>query len=178
MRVTPIVIKTLTEIGCKRLAPLDPIVQRDARDGALIPLAYETGLRRSNVVTLTVEQVSCEPDGTATVLVERSKEDREGRGRVKALSVDTTAGRRVGSRSPGSPNERRFSRRRAPTSRIGLRTLSDRDVARIYRRRGTGIGGCARSPGWRVSVGRRSCARSARAATKAIGHPVRAGQIQ
>jgi site-specific recombinase XerC len=71
------------------LAPLDPAVPRDARDGALIPVAYETQLRRSNVVTLTVQQVRWERDGTATVLIQKSKEGQEGQGCVKALSAGT-----------------------------------------------------------------------------------------
>src|SRR6185312_16912922 len=72
----------------RMLAPLDPAVPRDARDAALIAVAYETQLRRSSVVALDLEQMRFEPDGTSTVLIERSKEDQEGQGRVKALSAD------------------------------------------------------------------------------------------
>ena len=65
------------------MAPLDPAVPRDARDGALIPVAYETQLRRSNVVALTVQQVSWERDGTATVLIQKSKHVLQGLERVR-----------------------------------------------------------------------------------------------
>jgi integrase len=74
----------------RMLAPLDPAVPRDARDGALIPVAYETQLRRSNVVALTVQQVRWKRDYTATVLIQKSKEGQEGQGCVKALSAGTT----------------------------------------------------------------------------------------
>jgi len=125
----------------RMLAPLEPAVPRDARDAALIPVAYETQLRRSSVVALNLDQVRWEADGTATVLVERSKEDQEGEGRVKALSATTTrrlrqwvalAGITEGALFRSTPNSHkpdRFANR-----------LSDRDVPRIYKRRAVAVG--------------------------------------
>jgi hypothetical protein len=71
----------LRDPRCRQLAarPVSP-----ARDAALIPVAYETQLRRSSVVALNLDQVRWEADGTATVLVERSKEDQEGEGLERA----------------------------------------------------------------------------------------------
>lgn len=125
----------------RMLAPLDPAVARDARDAALIPVAYETQLRRSNVVALTLEQVQWQSDGTATVLVERSKEDQEGQGRVKALSAETAQRLRHWVAMAALTEGALF--RSTPKSNQPDRfanALSGRDVARIYKRRAAAIG--------------------------------------
>ena len=123
------------------LASLDPAVPRDARDAALLSLAYETQLRRSNVVALDLEHVSFDADGTATVFIEKSKEDQEGEGRVKALSADTTgrlchwlalAGITGGALFRSTPHSNRPDR--------FVRRLTDRDLARIFKRRAAAAG--------------------------------------
>ena len=53
---------------------------KDLRDRALLVTAYDTLLRRSELVSLRVEDVRWEKDGCATVLVRSSKTDREGGG--------------------------------------------------------------------------------------------------
>lgn len=136
------------------LLTLNPAVPRDARDAALISVAYETQLRRSTVVALNVEHVRFEPDGTSTVFVEKSKEDQEGKGRVKALSAETTrylrhwlalAGITQGAlfrSTPHSAKPDRFARR-----------LTDRDLARAYQRRAAAIGLTADIGGHSTRIG-------------------------
>ena len=54
----------------------------DARDRALVAVAYDTLLRRSELAALEVSDLVGEVDGSATVLVRRGKTDAEGRGAV------------------------------------------------------------------------------------------------
>ena len=61
----------------------------DARNRALIAVAYDTLLRRSELTALEVHDLSGEIRGSGTVLVRRSKTDPEGEGAVQYLARDT-----------------------------------------------------------------------------------------
>ena len=50
----------------------------DARNRALLAVAYDTLLRRSELVAIEISDIVVEPTGAGTVLVRRSKTDREG----------------------------------------------------------------------------------------------------
>ena len=63
----------------------------DARDRALLAVAYDTLLRRGELVALQVADIVEEVDGTATVLVRRGKADPEGRGAMVYLARDSLA---------------------------------------------------------------------------------------
>ena len=58
----------------------------DVRNRALLAVAYDTRLRRSELVSLKVADVLVEADGSATLLLRRSKRDSEGRGRTLFLA--------------------------------------------------------------------------------------------
>ncbi|MGH7078277.1 MAG: tyrosine-type recombinase/integrase, partial [Acetobacteraceae bacterium] len=122
------------------LLTLNPAVPRDARDAALISVAYETQLRRSTMVALNVEHVRFEPDGTSTVFIGKSKEDQEGKGRLKALSADTTRRLRHWLALAGITQGALF--RSTPHAKQPdlSRRLTDRDLARAYQRRAAAIG--------------------------------------
>lgn len=61
-----------------------------ARDRALLLVAYDTGCRRSELVGIQVGDIDGpEADGAGTLLIERSKTDRERQGAVAYLSPAT-----------------------------------------------------------------------------------------
>ncbi len=59
------------------------------RDGALLSLAYDTGLRVSELVRVACDHITVERDGSAVLTVPRSKTDQEGQGAYAWLSPDT-----------------------------------------------------------------------------------------
>jgi len=58
---------------------IDTTTTAGLRDRALLLLGFAVGLRRSELVALTVEHLSPSPDGI-TIRIERSKTDQQGRG--------------------------------------------------------------------------------------------------
>ena len=63
----------------------------DARNRALLALAYDTLLRRGELVAVQVSDIVVECDGAGTVLVRRSKADPEGLGEMVYVAPDTMA---------------------------------------------------------------------------------------
>ena len=77
-----LVEKLLAPCGCSL---------KDLRDKSLLVTAYDTLLRRSELVALTVEDICWDQEGGATVLVRHSKTDPEGTGEVAWLNRDSAA---------------------------------------------------------------------------------------
>ena len=63
----------------------------DRRNRALLAVAYDAMLRRSELVSLLVRDLCEEPKGDATMLLRRSKTDGEARGEIVYLARDTLA---------------------------------------------------------------------------------------
>ena len=61
----------------------------DARNRALVAVAYDALLRRSELTALDLADLAADKKGGATVLVRRAKNDPEGAGKVQYLAPDT-----------------------------------------------------------------------------------------
>lgn len=61
----------------------------ELRDAALLSVAYDGGLRASEVIAIAVEDIDEQPDGSAVLHLPRSKTDQEGEGAYVYLSLDT-----------------------------------------------------------------------------------------
>jgi len=83
-------VKGLTfDIRSRLLEKLDPATVKGLRDRALITVAYDTGLRRSELVALDLADLHAAPDGLATLLLRKSKTDQEGEGAPVLIATDT-----------------------------------------------------------------------------------------
>lgn len=61
------------------------------RDRALITVAYDTGLRRSELVALDMADLTTGTDSLATLIIRKSKTDQEGQGAQALIAQDTLA---------------------------------------------------------------------------------------
>ncbi len=103
------------------------------RDAALVAVAYDTLLRRSELVSLQIEDLQRAEDGSGTILVRRSKGDQEAVGAIKYLAPDTMA--RVESylsfaKLEGGPLFRAVSKAGRPSATA----LEDQEVRRLFRK--------------------------------------------
>lgn len=122
-------------------APLDPRRPQDARDAALMGVAFESMCRISELVALQVNDLEVKSNGSGRLLIARGKTDQEGEGALQYLSPATV--RRVqhwlhlaaiteGPLFRSTPRSNRPDRFARP--------LSDRDVPRILQRRAAAAG--------------------------------------
>jgi integrase len=75
----------------ERILQVEPETLRDYRDRAMLVVAYDTMCRREELVALNLGHISHQRDGSATVLIARAKNDRDGKGHqsyLAHLSVD------------------------------------------------------------------------------------------
>jgi len=59
------------------------------RDVALLSVAYDTLVRRSELIAIGIEDIAYSEDGNGTVLIRKSKTDQEGAGDIRFLAADT-----------------------------------------------------------------------------------------
>lgn len=102
------------------------------RNAALIALAYDTLLRRSELVALLVEDLDRAADGSGTILVRRSKSDQEAEGAIKYLALDTL-GHVVAWITAAGLSGGPLFRPLTKGGRLRPGALGDAEVNRIYR---------------------------------------------
>jgi site-specific recombinase XerD len=73
----------------QRFLSIEPEHLRDHRDRALVTVGYDTLCRSEELVAIDVEHVHFESDGSATILIARSKTDQEGEGAFAYLAPAT-----------------------------------------------------------------------------------------
>ena len=103
----------------------------DARNRALLAVAYDTLLRRSELVSLEVSDLAEEADGSATLLVRTSKTDPEGTGATVFLARDTVGLVKAWLDRSGVTKGRLFRSVRKDDT-VGLK-LDPSQVPRIYK---------------------------------------------
>ena len=103
----------------------------DDRNKALLAVAYDTLLRRSELVGLQVTDLMVEMDGSGTLLVQRGKTDPGGEGAVLYLAPDTVQMVRVWLKRSGVFQGRLFRSLRKD-GQVGTQ-LDDSQVPRIYK---------------------------------------------
>ncbi|MDM4770917.1 tyrosine-type recombinase/integrase [Solimonas sp. SE-A11] len=122
-------------------APLAPGRPQDARDAALMGVAFESMCRISELVALQVDQLEVKPNGSGRLLIARSKTDPEGEGAVQYLSPATVLRLQHWLRLAGITEGPLF--RSTPRSNQAdryARPLSARDIPRILLRRAAAAG--------------------------------------
>ena len=105
---------------------------RADRERALLCVAYDTMARRSELVALDLEDVTFMPNGSGTILIRRSKTDREGQGATGYLSRETVRWLRAWLEIAGI-REGAIFRRLVGQNRVGDRLHAD-IIADIYKR--------------------------------------------
>ncbi|MCJ2029507.1 tyrosine-type recombinase/integrase [Methylobacterium sp. J-043] len=102
------------------------------RNAALVAVAYDTLLRRSELVSLYIGDLHRGADGSGTVLVRRSKADQEGEGAIKYLAPDTMAhvdAWLAAAHLEGGPLFRPLTK----GGQVGADALGGGEVARVFR---------------------------------------------
>ena len=112
----------------------------DDRNQALLAVAYDTLLRRSELVALEVSDLLVEMDGSGTLRVRRGKTDPTGEGALQYLAPDTVRLVQVWLRRSGIFQGRLFRSIRKD-GQVGVK-LDDSQVPRIYKAmaRAAGLG--------------------------------------
>ena len=119
----------------------------DARNRALLAVAYDTLLRRSELAALRVADLTTDKTGAATVLVRNGKTDAEGRGAQLYLARDSMGD---GGRVAGAKRRRRRAAVSFAAPRAGGRgARPEPDPAHLQ---GDGKAGRARGGDGRVPV--------------------------
>ena len=103
----------------------------DTRDCAVLSFAYDTLLRRGELVAVEVNDLVVERDGAATVLVRRTKTDPEGEGARAFVARDTVGLIREWLARSGVRDGRLF--RSLNRGAVGQR-LRAADVSRLFKR--------------------------------------------
>jgi integrase len=111
---------------------------RADRERAMLCVAYETLVRRGELVALEVKDLDVHPDGTGLAIIRRGKTDAEGQGRMAYLSRETCRWLKVWLER-GKVCEGAVFRRLIGRTRVGG-PLNAGSVAPIFKRVASWIG--------------------------------------
>jgi integrase len=103
------------------------------RDAALAAVAYDTLLRRSELVSLYIEDLAPTTGEGTTILVRKSKTDPSGEGTVKFLAPDTARAVRAYLDAIGAPTDGPLFRPVTRWGRAVPKALQGQEVPRIFR---------------------------------------------
>ena len=112
----------------------------DARDAAIIAVASDGMLRASEVAALEVSDITCQPDGSGTVIIRSSKTDQEGRGAELYLGATTVDRIKAWQEKAGIREGPLFRRVFLKNSRVGDRKMNVDSVRKIIQKRCPAIG--------------------------------------
>jgi len=146
----------------------------DLRDAALAAVAYDTLLRRSELVSLYIEDLAPSSDDGATILVRKSKTDQAGEGAIKFLAPDTLRAVRAYLGTAGAPASGLLFRPVSRHGRLGPSALEPQEVPRIFRKlaQAAGVAGARPHSGHSTRVG---AAQDMLAAGLELGEVMQAG---
>lgn len=149
--VTLALRKVYRQLGCRsaqaygiRLEDLEAMLAstgpdiRGARDRALLLLGYDTMRRRSELVSLRIEDIYWRADGSASILLRRSKTDQASLG--KTLSISKRTGQAISEWLISANIENGFILRSIHPNLLPGENLSDGHLARILKRIATRSG--------------------------------------
>lgn len=105
---------------------------RDLRDIALLRLARDTLARRSELVAMDLSDLENGVDGSATIIIRRSKTDQDGQGAIQFVSPPTRAAIEAYLAAVGISDGAMFRSIRKNGAAGGR--LTDRSVANIFKR--------------------------------------------
>ena len=105
---------------------------RDLRDIALLRLARDTLARRSELVAMDLSDLENSVDGSATIIIRRSKTDQDGQGAIQYLSPPTLAAIKAYLAAVCISDGAMFRSIRKNGAAGGR--LTDRSVANIFKR--------------------------------------------
>jgi integrase len=117
---------------------IEPRNLRDIRDRALVAVAYDTMCRREELVSLRVEDIAEERDGSGSILMRRSKTDTTGEDATAYLSPLTMRLLKEWINQAGTNAGAIFVRVLGPSS-VG-ESLTPQVVSTVFRRVGQWIG--------------------------------------
>ena len=125
----------------------------DTRDAAIIAVASDGMLRASEVAALEVSDITCQPDGSGTVIIRSSKTDQEGRGAELYLGATTVDRIKAWQEKAGIREGPLFRRVFLKGSRVGDRKMNVDSVRKIIKKRCAAIGIEGKVSGHSLRVG-------------------------
>jgi integrase len=125
---------------------LEAVTIRDKRDRAMLAVAYSAMLRRSELVALEVRDLTFDPDGSGTATIKFSKNDQVGEGHVRYVAPFAVLSLRNWLQEARILEGSLF-RAVLPSGAIATTPLTDHEVARIFKRLASLVGGGLRVTG-------------------------------